>query len=293
MNRLKSTFFIVICLLALLFLLSGCSKDEEKSDQLTFRMVFVPASEKAQSNEFHNLLKIVEKITGYTINSIEVTDYNAAVEAMRAQRADLGWFGAKAYIKAAEIANAEAFAAGVPVGKTDASYQVLFIVPKDSPITEFSKKQLKGKGLALNSIGSTSGDVVPRYELTKIGMDTENRQDFKFVQYAGSHDAAIMAVLNKHADYAGVSSRNFNARLKDGTLKPDDIRIIHSAYVPPPPLAYSKSLPLEVRNKIKAAVLEAHKHGAIDGYGGRMEKYISVEHKDFEDFEKMIKIMEK
>ena len=102
-----------------------------------------------------------------------------------------------------------------------------------------------------------------------------------------------MAVVNKHADFAGVSSRNFNARIADGTLDPDDVTIIHSAYVPPPPLAYSKKLPQEVKDKIKAAVLDAHNHGKIGGYGGQMEKYISVEDKDYEDFRQMIEMMDK
>ena len=290
---MKKIFFgFIIFFLGLFVFFGGCSESPNDS-KVVLKMVFVPASEKAQANEFESLLKIVEKLTGYDINIIEVTDYNAAVEAMRADRVDMGWFGAKTYIKAAEIANAEAFAAGIPEGKKDASYNVYFIVPKDSPITEFSKGQLLGKGLALNHIGSTSGDLVPRYELKKIGLDTKNKSHFKFVQYAGSHDAAIMAVVNKHADVAGVSSRNFNARVADGTLNPDDVRIIHSAYVPPPPLAYSKKLPQEIRHNIKSAVLEAHKHGKIGGYGGLMEKYISVEDKDFEDFRKMNKMMEK
>ena len=291
MKRLIIRFIFLFLALSILF--SGCSKNSEDTQQVVLKMVFVPASEKAQSNEFESLLRIVERITGYSIETIEVTDYNAAVEAMRAGRADIAWFGAKTYIKAAEIADAEAFAAGIAKGDKDASYSVYFIVPKDSPITAFTKEQLVGKGLALNHIGSTSGDLVPRYELKKIGLDTTIKEHFKFVQYAGSHDAAIMTVVNRHADFAGVSSRNFNARVADGTLNPDDVKIIHSAYVPPPPLAYSKRLPKEVKDKIKTAVLEAHKHGEIGGYGGLMEKYISVEDKDFEDFRKMNEMMEK
>ncbi|MCK5579906.1 MAG: phosphate/phosphite/phosphonate ABC transporter substrate-binding protein [Candidatus Omnitrophica bacterium] len=274
-------------------LLIGCGQKEvKKEDGVSLTMVFVPASEKAQSNEFESLLKIVEKITGYAIKNIDVSDYNAAVEAMRAGRADMAWFGAKTYIKAAEIANAEAFAAGVKKGDKDAGYQVHFIVPKGSPITQFTKAQLQGKGLALNHIGSTSGDLVPRFELSKIGMDTTNKEHFKFVQYAGSHDAAIMTVVNQHADFAGVSSRNYDARVKDGTLDANAVTIIHSAYVTPPPLAYRKDLPEEVKKNIKKAVLEAHKHGTIGGYGGEMEKYISVEDKDFEELREMNRIME-
>lgn len=281
---------LLICSIFLLALGACSPKEDVKGVNLT--MVFVPASEKAQSNEFESLLKIVEEITGYKIKCIDVTDYNAAVEAMRADRADIAWFGAKTYIKAAELAGAEAFAAGIAKGDSSPSYYVYFIVPKDSSIKEFTNEALTGKGLALNHIGSTSGDVVPRYQLKKIGLDTNNKEHFKFVQYAGSHDAAIMAVVNKHADFAGVSSRNFKARIKDGTLNPDDVRIIYKAYVPPPPLAYVKDLPREVKDNLKKAVLEAHKYGEIGGYGGLMEKYVEVNDKDFIDFRKMNEMME-
>lgn len=281
---MKKSFIAILCLI--LIVLCGCVP-KEREEGVHIKMVFVPASDKAQSSEFDSLLKIVEELTGYTLTSIDVTDYNAAVEAMRAGRADMAWFGAKTYIQAAELADAEAFAAGIAKGDTDPSYYTHFIVPKDSTITEFTKEQLEGKSFALNHIGSTSGDLIPRYELMKIGLDTTNKKHFTFVQYAGSHDAAILAVINKHVDFAGVSSRNFNARINDSTINSDDVRIIYSAYVPPPPLAYSKRLPKEVRDKIKAAVLEAHKHGEIGGYGGLMERYVAVEDKDFDELRKM------
>ena len=45
---------------------------------------------------------------------------------MRADRADIAWYGGKTYIKAAELANAEAFAAGVRPGEKDAGVFHLF-----------------------------------------------------------------------------------------------------------------------------------------------------------------------
>ena len=72
---------------------------------------------------------------------------------------------AKTYIKAAEIADAEAFAAGVRPGEKDANYFAYFVVKKDSKIKKFS--DIKGKVLSLNSIGSTSGDLIPQVELSK------------------------------------------------------------------------------------------------------------------------------
>ena len=245
-----------------------------------FNMVFVPASEKGDESDYKSLILIIEKLTGFEINTIKVTDYNAAVEAMRAGRADIAWYGGKTYIKAAEIADAEAFAAGVRPGEKNASYFTYFVVKADSQIKNFS--DVKGKTLALNSIGSTSGDLIPQVELSKISLSTTNKGDLKNVFYAGSHDACLLSVLNNQADVCGMSSRNFDARLTDGTFKMDQVRIIHrSDPVPPPPLAYSKKIPLEDREKIKKAVLEAHLHGSIGGYGGGMSHYVEVKDSDY------------
>ena len=257
-----------------------------------FNMVFVPASEKGDENDYKGLVEIVNNLTGFEINFIKVTDYNAAVEAMRADRAQIAWYGGKTYIKAAELASAEAFAAGVRPGEKDAGYFSYFVVKKDSSLKKFS--DIKGKILSLNSIGSTSGDLIPQVELAKINLSTTNKNDFKNVFYAGSHDACLLAVLNEQADVCGMSSRNFEARLADKTFKKNDVRIIHrSDRVPPPPLSYSKKILLEDRKKIKKAVLEAHEHGEIGGYGGKMSHYISVNDSDYDVLRNVVKLLKK
>ena len=79
----------------------------------------------------------------------------------------------------------------------------------------------------------------------------------------------------------------------DGTFSENQVRVIHqSNLVPPPPLAYSKSLSQGLRDKIKAATLEAHKFGKIGGYGGEMSHYIEVVDSDYDalrDVEKLLK----
>jgi len=278
----------IIITTLMLTLISSYINAEEK----TYKMVFVPASEKGDAGDYKSLITITEKITGFNIEIVKVTDYNAAVEAMRADRAQIAWYGGMTYIKAAEIANAEAFAAGVRPGETNANYYAYFVVKKDSKLKKF--KDVKGKILALNSIGSTSGDLIPRVELAKINLFTTNKKDFKKVYYAGSHDACLLSVLNEQADVCGMSSRNFEARLKDKTFTSDQIRIIHkSSPVPPPPLAYSKNIPLEDRNKIKKAVLEAHKYGVIGGYGGKISHYIEVKDSDYNVLRDVVKLLKK
>ena len=278
---MKKIFIII----ALIFL-TGNLYAETK----IYKMVFVPASEKGDDSDYKTLIEITEKLTGFKIETIKVTDYNAAVEAMRAGRAHIAWFGGKTYIKAAEIANAEAFAAGVRPGETDANYYAYFVVKNDSELKIF--KDVEGKVLALNSIGSTSGDLIPQVELSKINLSTKNKNHFKKVYYAGSHDACLLSVLNEQADVCGMSSRNFEARLKDKTFTLNQVRIIHkSSPVPPPPLAYSKNIPIEDRNKIKKAVLEAHKHGKIGGYGGQMSHYMEVKDSDYDVLREVVKLL--
>ena len=273
--------------LIVLFVFTGVQAETKK-----FNMVFVPASEKGDESDYASLIQIVQNLTGFKINTIKVTDYNAAVEAMRAGRAHIAWYGGKTYIKAAEIADAEAFAAGVRPGEKDAGYYAYFVVKKDSKIKKFS--DVKGKVLSLNSIGSTSGDLIPQVELAKINLSTTNENHFEDVFYAGSHDACLLAVLNNKSDVCGMSSRNYEARLADNTFKKEQVRIIHkSDRVPPPPLAYSKRIPIEDRIKIKNAVLEAHKHGKIGGYGGEMSHYISVKDSDYDVLRNVVALLKK
>ena len=277
----------LVLLFTILFAFTNAQAESKK-----FNMVFVPASEKGDESDYAGLIKIVEDITKFEINTIKVTDYNAAVEAMRAGRADIAWYGGKTYIKAVEIADAAAFAAGVRPGEKDAGYYAYFVVKKDSKIKKFS--DVKGKVLSLNSIGSTSGDLIPQVELAKINLFTTNEDDFKSVFYAGSHDACLLAVLNNKSDVCGMSSRNYEARLADNTFKKEQVRIIHkSDRVPPPPLAYSKRIPIEDRIKIKNAVLEAHNHGKIGGYGGEMSHYISVKDSDYDVLRNVVALLKK
>jgi phosphonate transport system substrate-binding protein len=282
----------VIKLISVLFFIFTCwiAPATSAADPDVIKMVFVPASEKGDDSDYKSLIKIISDRAGIKIEPIKVTDYNAAVEAMRANRAQIAWYGGKTYIKAAEIANAEAFAAGVRKGDTNAGYYAYFVVRYDSKL--MSLKDVKGKTLGLNSIGSTSGDLIPKVELVKIGLSVDNKKDFKRVVYAGSHDACLLSVINKHVDVCGMSSRNFDARLSDGTFTNDQVRIIHrSPLVPPPPLAYSKNLSESLRNKIKVATLEAHKYGKIGGYGGEMSHYIEVYDSDYDtlrDIEKLL-----
>jgi len=47
------------------------------------------------------------------------------------------------------------------------------------------------------------------------------------------------------------------------------------------------------RKKIKNAVLNAHKHGEIGGYGGRMSHYMEVKDSDYNVLRQVIELLNK
>ena len=56
---------------------------------------------------------------------------------------------------------------------------------------------------------------------------------------------------------------------------------------------YSKLIPLEDRIKIKEAVLDAHNHGEIGGYGGKMSHYMEVKDSDYDVLREVIELLKK
>ena len=64
----------------LIIVLISLSNFNVSAEAKKFNMVFVPASEKGDENDYVGLIKIVNKITGFEINFIKVTDYKRSHE---------------------------------------------------------------------------------------------------------------------------------------------------------------------------------------------------------------------
>ena len=130
-------------------------------------MVFVPASEKGDESDYTSLISITEKLTGFKIETIKVTDYNSAVEAMRAGRAHIAWYGGKLILKLQRLLMLKLLQQVLDLVK---KMQVIMLIlyVKNNIFKKF--KDVEGKVLALNTIGSTSGDLIPQVELAKINL---------------------------------------------------------------------------------------------------------------------------
>lgn len=149
-----------------------------------------------------------------------VEDYAAEVLAMRNGKLDLGQFGPLGYVFADAKASAEPLVSFGTAEKELSTYTAGIWVPKDSPIQ--ATGDLKGKSLALGSVGSTSGDVLPRFGLREAGIaDADIKMD-----YTGGHPEALLALTNGKVDAAQINSQTLATAIAAGTFTPDEFRQI-------------------------------------------------------------------
>ncbi|OFI37692.1 phosphonate ABC transporter substrate-binding protein [Arthrobacter sp. SW1] len=152
-----------------------------------------------------------------------VEDYAAEVLAMRNGKLDIGQFGPLGYVFADQKAKAEPLVSFGTADKKLSSYTAGIWVPKDSPIRKI--EDLKGKSLALGSVGSTSGDVLPRFGLREAGIaDSDLKMD-----YTGGHPEALLALKNGKVDAAEINSQTLATAVSEGTFTKDDFRLVWSS----------------------------------------------------------------
>ncbi|WP_337870516.1 phosphate/phosphite/phosphonate ABC transporter substrate-binding protein [Meiothermus sp.] len=146
------------------------------------------------------------------------TEYRGLIEAMRGGNLDFAFFPPDGYV----IANADVGAQVLlkSVRGTSPFYWSAIIVRKDSGIKNL--QGLEGKTIAWVDKNSAAGYVFPRAALVGEKLDPDKL--FAKQTFAGRHDAAVLAVLNKSVD-AAATFANDN-RNKSGAwtqfLKPEE-----------------------------------------------------------------------
>lgn len=244
----------------------------------------------AENNEemvakFEPMRAYLEKKLGVKVKVFTATDYTGVIEAMKKKRVDIAWFGPLSYYLAEQEAGAEAFAVGVNE-KGKSTYRSIFVVPGDSPAK--SLKDLKGKSVAFVDPASTSGGLMPTYMVKKAtGMMPE--QFFGKFTYAGSHDAAELAVKNRTVDAAADNDITYPKMLAKGLITKESNRILlESSDLPGSPLVYRRDLPADLKHKIQDAIITAHKDVKVSGYGNII-RYDAVKPADYQLIRNMVK----
>ena len=186
-------------------------------------------------------------------------DYAGIIEAMRARRVDLAFFGPAAYARAFEVTGGNTDPLVIELDENGtAFYHSVIVVRADSPHRKL--EDLRGRTFAFVDPNSTSGFVVPNYFLHQQG--TPAAQFFGRTGFAGSHDNGALSVVNGQYESAAVWWRNENNssfhRMMDRNLIPrDSLRVVWtSPRIPESPWTARRDLPQPMRDAIRQAMIE-------------------------------------
>jgi phosphonate transport system substrate-binding protein len=176
---------------------------------------------------------------------------------------DLGYLSANDLINAK---NAELLLVGEINGKT--TYKSYWLALKEKPYG--SVEDLKGRPIAFASKTSTSGFVIPLWDLWKRGLVSETNNPEEFfgkgnVFYGTGYVSAVERVLNGQAEAAAVS---YYVLDEDKHLTTDQRarlrKVAEQGDVPTHIIAISKSISNAERSALKAALLTLNEPGSAE-----------------------------
>jgi phosphonate transport system substrate-binding protein len=188
---------------------------------------------------------------GCPVTVFVASSYNAEIEAMRADKLELGEFGPLAYVLAHQIANADAFATYNDARGKPSTYYASIVTWPGSGITSLA--QVAGHSFAFSDPDSASGHLFPAYGLRKAGIDPS--RDIR-AEYAGSHVGSFEAILNQKVDAGELNSQQIAAATAAGIYKPENfITLWRSQSIPNDPIAIRGDLPGAFKKRLIAAFL--------------------------------------
>ncbi|MBK1986303.1 phosphate/phosphite/phosphonate ABC transporter substrate-binding protein [Sphaerospermopsis aphanizomenoides BCCUSP55] len=198
----------------------------------------------------------------------QIGDDTAAVEALRANRADVAFLSSRPALKAEQLANARLFLAEVrPNYSGRYTYNSIFVVPANSQLkskntAKATLEQLRGKKMAFTSPTSGSGFIFPVSELVKQGfVPNRDRLDgfFGQISYGGNYSKALEAVVRGQADVAVVSEYAMFPPYLSAEDK-SKLRVLYKiSGVPAHGIAIDDDVPVVMREKIINALLKLNK----------------------------------
>lgn len=171
--------------------------------------------------------------------------YQDAVSFLRDDKVQIASFGAVTYAEAHHEFGA------LPIIKPlneagQPYYRSLIVVRKESPIQTL--KDLRGKTFAFASVHSTSGNLIPRYNLVKAGITINDLASYINLKH---HDSVAKAVLSGEYDAGAVKDIIAYKYMAKG------LRVLHSSEpIPSVPLVIKPDCNPRLIKAVKEALLK-------------------------------------
>lgn len=196
------------------------------------------------------------KLAGLPVRVTVASDYAAVIEALRNRTADMAFLHPVGYVLANREAKAMLVVTNLWHGKR--SFTSRFFVRKDSGLKQL--EDLKGKTFAFVDPASSSGYVYPMVLLIQRGF-VKNRDPktfFREVLFAGSHDAAMLALVNRHVDAIASFDLAAEEYLKDPAEREKITWIAETPAIPEAGIAAREGIDPPVLARVRAALLQMH-----------------------------------
>ncbi|PKL76185.1 MAG: phosphate/phosphite/phosphonate ABC transporter substrate-binding protein [Candidatus Melainabacteria bacterium HGW-Melainabacteria-1] len=250
---------IMALLTAVLLLLAACSPatDDTGGEKKVLRLGLVPfESGEELLKDMQPLIDVIEQGMQMEVNPMVATDYTGVVESFKNNQLDAAFLSPASYVLAKQEADVRIILKSMRDGS--GVYYGAIIVHRDSPIK--TMQDLKGKSFSFGDPISTSGHIFARKMMLEAGIKPESDLE-KFI-YSGSHDATILAVLNRKVD-AGATYADDNQGKSSSWMRflepkdQDKIRVLkYTEPIPSDTIVVSKELSPELADRLQKTVLD-------------------------------------
>jgi phosphonate transport system substrate-binding protein len=200
----------------------------------------------------------LNKELGVAIKWREATDYAGVIEALKAKKIELAWFGPASFSRAWLVTDGQAVPLAAEIDKDGGfGYFGVIIVKKDSPYQ--SIEDLKGKRFGFADPNSTSGYQAPNFFLGEAGYKPD--EFFGSTAFSGSHENSVKMLYEDNFDavatwWTNEQKSNMRRMENKGMIPKGQYRIIwKSPRLPSDPFTVPAWLPKQMQEDIKSSLL--------------------------------------
>lgn len=216
--------------------------------QEAFRISAIPDEAPTELiRKFDPLVEYLSTALDRDVQFVPVTDYAATVEALVSDQVDMAWLGGFTYVQAAERSDGKV----EPILQRveDERFQSVFVTRRDSGIE--TVEDLAGVSFTFGSPSSTSGHLMPRYYLSKQGVDVENDLSIAF---SGAHDATALAVAGGRVDAGALNIKVWEKLIQEQKIDTDEV---HVFYTTPSYHDYNWTIRAGLSTELREALISA------------------------------------
>jgi phosphonate transport system substrate-binding protein len=197
--------------------------------------------------------QVLGRLVGRPVRVTVASDYAAVVEALRNRTADLAFVHPVGYVLANREAKALIVAKNVWHGKSTFTSRVF--VRRDAGIRQL--EDLRGRTMAFVDPASSSGYTYPMVLLIQRGLvrNRDPKTFFREVVFAGSHDAAMRALVNGHVDAIASFDLAPQQYLKDPAEREAIVFVAETPAIPEAGIAARDGLDAETFARVRSALL--------------------------------------